>query len=307
MSSKKVPVIYIAFNRPCKTKITFEAVREYQPEYLFIICDGPRHGNSEDDLLVSNVKKVFDVIDWECNVQLNYSLENMGCKKRVASGISWAFEFVDRAIIIEDDCLVSGEFFNFCELALNYYQNRKDVMTVSGSNFIEDLTNGKPYLTKFNHIWGWATWKRAWDLYEMNMNSWPNWKRSSKWRDLWQSYGMRKYWQKVFDSCYENKIDTWDLQLTAAIWKNCGYSINSGSNLVSNIGFDMEATHTKEINYLYSNKKINLYNIKNDFINTKINDNKIEELIFQRCYLEGRQIGNNFFTYYIYKILNKLC
>ena len=162
----KVAVIYIVYNRPNLTKITFKAIQKYKPKKLFIVCDGPK--NVFDKTKVEAVQKLVNNIDWKCDVYKNYSKINLGCKKRVVSGINWAFNFIDCAIILEDDCLASGSFFKFCETALRVFYNKNEVMHISGSHLLDKKMN--PFFSKYPYIWGWATWKRAWKNYSIDVN-----------------------------------------------------------------------------------------------------------------------------------------
>jgi hypothetical protein len=130
----KSPVAFIFFNRPDLTEKVFNRIRKAQPQELFLIADGPRINNSEDERKCFEARKIVDQIDWECEVCRNYSDQNLGCGVRPATGISWVFEHVDRAIILEDDCLPHPSFFNFCDELLERYKYDQRVMQISGTN-----------------------------------------------------------------------------------------------------------------------------------------------------------------------------
>jgi hypothetical protein len=242
----KVPVAYIVFNRPRHTRETFAAIREQRPAKLFIIADGPRPNYPTDADRCREVRQIVENIDWPCEVFRNYSDINLGCKKRVISGLDWVFEIVERAIIIEDDVLPHQDFYKYCEELLEYYKDEDRVMTITGDNFQNGCRRGTAayYFSKYNHIWGWATWRRAWQKNDPSLSFWPEWKNSKSWRTHARCRKERNYWSKIFDQMYRNEIDTWDYPWTASVWYHGGLTATPNVNLVSNIGFGPDGTHT---------------------------------------------------------------
>lgn len=298
----KVAVIYIVYNRPNLTKITFKAIQKYKPKKLFIVCDGPK--NVFDKTKVEAVQKLVNNIDWKCDVYKNYSKINLGCKKRVVSGINWAFNFIDCAIILEDDCLASGSFFKFCETALRVFYNKNEVMHISGSHLLDKNMN--PFFSKYPYIWGWATWKRAWKNYSIDVNFFKNSNKTSFLKKKELSISEKYFWEEGIKQSKKKNFNNWDTQWVAAIWNNYGVSLNPGMNLVSNIGFGKNATHTKETNSFFSNMPLSKANInfkkmisEREIIKENTN---IDEKIFKISFYNDKILAYNYFSYVFLKL-----
>ena len=241
-----VPIAFIVFNRPEIAAQTFEQIRHVRPKHLCIISDGPRDHVDGEAERVEQSRAVAESCDWPCEVQRIYSDMNLGCGKRVSSGISEVFRNHEQAIIVEDDCLVEDSFFDYCSTLLNRYASDTRIMAISGDNFHQGKTYGDSsyYFSKYPHCWGWATWRRAWQHYDAALKNWPSY-RSSQDLAVWSdSYLELDYWIRNFDAVYEERIDTWDFTWTLACWMQNGLTALPNVNLVSNLGFGPEATHT---------------------------------------------------------------
>jgi hypothetical protein len=248
MFQLKTPVAFLIFNRTDTTQRVFDAIRQAKPPKLLVVADGPRIDRFGEEKECIAVREIVEQVDWDCTVYKNYSDINLGCKLRVSSGLDWIFQQVEEAIIIEDDCLPHLSFFKFCEELLEYYRNDTRVMAISGNNFQfgHTRTIESYYFSRYNHCWGWASWQRAWQYYDVNIKWWPT-ARDHKWLEnfLVDKQSIH-YWTKIFQSVYEDKIDTWDYQWTLACWLQHGLSILPEVNLVSNIGFSHQGSHTTE-------------------------------------------------------------
>lgn len=237
------PIVFLIFRRPDLTSRVFQIIRQVQPKTLLVVADGPR--SSSETELCRQARAVTERIDWDCKVLRNYSDVNMGCRMRVSSGLDWAFEHVEEAIILEDDCLPCPSFFEFCQELLKEYKHDERVMHIGGNNFccsIEKL-NYSYYFSMYPHVWGWASWRRAWELYDVNMKSWPefiNQHNLSNWFSSAEVERRKDIWQSV----YKGEIDTWDYQWLFTILSQNGLAILPKNNLISNIGFREDATHT---------------------------------------------------------------
>lgn len=243
------PVTFIIFNRPDVTALSFQAIAKAKPKRLLIVADGPRpHVIGERDKCLKT-RAVVEKIDWDCEVIREYSETNLGCKKRVSSGLDKAFSIYDETIVVEDDCLPNESFFSFCHEMLERYRVNMEVMLISGNNFHPSVQTGSSYLfSHFPHIWGWATWKRVWKDYDVSMKDWPELKGQGFPLEIIKTRTLFRKWVRTFDRTFAGEIDTWDHQLTFAIWKKDGLCISPMRNLVKNIGFGPEATHTKALN-----------------------------------------------------------
>jgi hypothetical protein len=156
------------------------------------------------------------------------------------------FELVPEAIILEDDCLPDPTFFRFCQEMLEKYRDDERIGMISGDNFQLGRRRGDAsyYFSRYSHIWGWASWRRAWRHYDVNANVWPE-MRDHNWLDeITESSSERKFWTKIFQAVFDQKIDTWDYQWVLASWSQGMLSVIPNVNLISNIGFGTDATHT---------------------------------------------------------------
>ncbi|MFY9136475.1 glycosyltransferase family 2 protein [Zwartia sp.] len=240
------PIAFIIFNRPRHTRQSFEAIRAQRPSKLLIIADGPRPGHPTDFDRCRETREVVANIDWPCEVLRHYSDDNMGCKLRVSSGLDWVFSQVERAIILEDDCIPHEDFFSYCDALLDRYENDSRVWVITGNNFQHGKKQGDAsyYFSKFNHCWGWATWRRAWKHYRVDIPFWPEWGSTADWRRKLPDPVERTVWSGLLDRVKRGEIDTWDYQWTACVWYHGGLTATPNVNLVTNIGFGPDATHT---------------------------------------------------------------
>jgi hypothetical protein len=243
-----VPIVFIIFNRPDLALRTFIEIAKIKPYKLLVIGDGPRLNVAGEEAKVLEARAILERVDWECEVLSNFSKDNLGCRSRVASGLDWVFGLVDEAIILEDDCLPSPSFFLFCKEMLQKYRYHFEIGMISGSNFQRGNCrgNGDYYFSKYMHIWGWATWSNRWrDFYDIDMNAWPAFKDSKDFLNIASSESNKRYWRRIFEKVYQGKINTWDYQWLFTNWLHKRLSIIPNQNLISNIGFGDDATHTK--------------------------------------------------------------
>ena len=243
------PVAFLIFNRPDTTQAVFEEIRRARPPKLLVVADGPRSDRPGEADKCRVVRAIIEHVDWPCEVLKNYSDANLGCKVRVSSGLDWLFQQVEEAIILEDDCLPHPSFFRFCEELLEKYRHDDRIGIISGDNFQfgRRRTQDSYYFSRYTHIWGWASWRRTWQTYDVEMKQWPTVKREGWLLDILQDKKSVKYWSDIFDAVLNNRIDTWDYQLNFASWMNARLNIMPNSNLISNIGFGSDASRTTGI------------------------------------------------------------
>jgi hypothetical protein len=243
-------VLFLVFNRPDNTARVFEAIRKAHPPRLYVAADGPRRNREGEDEKVDRVREIATRVDWSCDVKTLFREENLGCKYAVSGGISWFFEHEEQGIIVEDDCLPHPDFFSFCESLLDRYANDERVWVITGDNFQNGIQRGAAsyYFSRYNHVWGWASWRRAWQMADMDIRFWPDWKHSANWKSFWLDRHVRRYWENIFDRMHRAEIDTWDYPWTASVWYHGGLTATPNVNLVSNIGFGPDSTHTGSAN-----------------------------------------------------------
>jgi len=241
-------VALFIFNRPDLTARVFESIRAAKPRHLLVIADGPRRSHPEEERLCKEARAIASTPDWPCELVLNFSDENLGCKRRLSSGLDWVFQSFPEAIILEDDCVPSASFFRFCSELLDHYRNDTRIMHISGDNFQDGRKRGTSsyYFSKYPHTWGWATWKRAWAYYDVTMASWPAANRDNWLRSILDDPREADYWGGIFENLHAGQINTWDYQWVYACWRQGGLSILPNENLVTNIGAGPDATHLKE-------------------------------------------------------------
>ena len=243
----RTPVAYVVFNRPRHTHETFAAIRAYRPSQLFIIADGPRSSHPADIERCREVRNIVSEIDWPCEVQCNLSDENLGCARRIAGGLDWVFSIVDRAIILEDDCLASREFFSFCDSLLEHYCDNESVWAISGNSHQPHYRrgDGSYFFSKYPDIWGWATWRRAWQHYRHDLPFLNEWLKSRRWREDFPTGSEQRHFRRIFSEALSGIVDSWGYRWIGCLIYGGGLSATPNANLVRNIGFDLEATHTK--------------------------------------------------------------
>lgn len=228
------------FNRPDTTAKVFETIRSARPPRLYVAADGPRSGRGGEEERCAQVRRITENVDWPCEVRRLYRAENLGCKKAVSSAITWFFEHEEEGIILEDDCLPDPSFFPYCGAMLERYRNDEKILMIAGSDCSRRKRAGGPsyYLATYFPIWGWATWRRAWQHYDMTMSAWPEFKRRRGVRKAVRDPLMARWFERCFDSTHRGEIDTWDYQWTFTGLLNGRLSVCPCGNLISNIGYE---------------------------------------------------------------------
>lgn len=247
MPNPNAPIVYIVFNRPRHTQETFAAIRKQKPSTLFVVADGPRETHPEDRERCGEVRSIVEAVDWPCTVFRNYSEVNLGCKRRVSTGLDWVFLHVDRAVILEDDCVASPEFFMFCDALLEYYKHNEAIWVVNGNSYQPEHRRGDGtyYFSKYPDCWGWATWRRAWNRYQGDLPFLDDWIRSPRWASSFPLEAERRYWRSIFRRAKNGTIDTWDYPWLACMNFGGGMAATPNANLVKNIGVGVDGSHTK--------------------------------------------------------------
>ncbi|TSD65877.1 nucleotide-diphospho-sugar transferase [Inquilinus sp. KBS0705] len=266
------PVLLLMFNRPDTTMLVFERIKNVQPKYLYIAADGPRKNNTKDAELCKQCREITTLINWDCELKTLFRDENLGCGKAVSESINWFFENVDEGIILEDDCLPNDSFFSYCETLLSKYREVAKVMMICGTSYQPKPLNSETYyFSKYAHVWGWATWKRAWQGYNLKLEGESELTIKDVINYNFSNTRERSVWKYNLGIVIDG-LDTWDYQLMYWIWKNNGLCIIPWKNMVSNIGFDDNATHTFDAKSIQS--KMAQYEITNITHPQKISCNK---------------------------------
>lgn len=250
----RTPVALLIFKRPDTTRKVLDVIRQVKPRKLLVIADGPRPDREGEAELCEATRAVIDTVDWDCEVLKNYSEQNLGCKYRPSSGISWVFEQVEEAIILEDDCLPNISFFRFCDELLERYRYDDRVFQISGSNYgcnrqLNSAAFEYSYVFSRNLLcWGWASWRRAWKHFDVDMRLWPKVRDQRLLDDILGDPHAVQNWEKTFQFVYDKNLDCWDFQWIFSCWLQNGLSILPSVNLISNIGDGEGATHDMSAN-----------------------------------------------------------
>jgi hypothetical protein len=241
------PVAFFIFNRPEVTARVFSVIAQARPRRLLIAADGPR--SPEEAEKCAAARAVVERVDWDCEVSRDYSEKNLGCAVRVSTAIAWTLSQAEEAIFIEDDTLPDPSFLAFAERLLERYRHDERVMHISGDNFQAGQRRGpySYYFSRYAHGWGWATWRRAWKHYDFKMTSWPEFRDRGLLKAIVAHPEEQAHWTQVFDREHRNPT-SWDYQWYYAMWSQNGLSALPQVNLVTNIGYGPEATHTREQN-----------------------------------------------------------
>lgn len=250
----ETPILLCMFNRPGLTERVLERIATARPKTLLVISDGPRVGRADDDAKVEQCRALLNKVDWDCNILHDFAETNLGCRRRMATGVTWAFEQVERVIVLEDDCLPDPHFFSFCDEMLERYADDPRVGMICGDQFLAaPPCQESAYFSKYAFIWGWASWRRAWRNYDLAMPNWSR-RRSTPWLEQrCLAPGESRYWEDIFDRQAEGLIDTWDYSWMFNCWDQNLATIHPARNLVTNIGFGPDATHTTDASAALAN------------------------------------------------------
>ena len=242
--NKKIPVLFLIFNREEITLKAFASIKEYRPDKLYIAADGPRaNKQNEAQLCESTRRSVLEAVDWECEIKTLFRDKNLGCTMAVASGIDWFFANEEYGIIVEDDCFIHPDFYSLCEILLPHYKDEEKVMLITAQNHTPDLKHANQLVfTNVAYIWGWASWRRAWEKMDMNMTQWSQ----TKFRDLVKNFGflygcyMLVYWYRDHKN---PKHGSWDTRWSFSVFCNHGICVSPNVCLSNNLGIEEGGAH----------------------------------------------------------------
>jgi hypothetical protein len=232
----ETPVVLVIFNRPDFTEVVFRAIAQARPKRLFVIADGPR--TSQEAVLCAETRAVIKV-DWPCDLTMDVSEVNLGCRYRCASGFDMVFAQTETAIILEDDCVPDATFFPFCEEMLDRYRDDERVMSITGSNYLGRWTRGwrRPsyHFSYFGSPWGWASWRRAWKHYDVTMQAWGHPTTKARIRDVLGDDETYQFQARRFDLVHADR-HAWDVAWQLTKMLDAGLTVIPAVNLIRNIG-----------------------------------------------------------------------
>ena len=247
--SNDTPVLLLLYNRPSHTQKLFDVLAEVRPRILYIACDGPRPFVPSDSELVRTVRQIASSVSWKCDIKYRFLPNNLGMMKSVYSSISWFFDNVEAGIILEDDCIPSASFFEFCHIMLERYRDNKSVFSISGRNHLGQYNPDSQYIFSTGSIWGWATWRRAWcqfDLTSVHLKS----KAELSSDLLWLKNLAPNKYSEVINGVLrsaDGTSPTWDYPWAYVRLAHQSLNVVSSLNLVRNIGTGKSATNTSTL------------------------------------------------------------
>lgn len=242
------PVVVIGFNRPQTTARILRRLSGVRPRLIYAICDGARSHVPGESAAVCEVRRLFDRLPWSCTVERDFSSINLGCRERIVSGLWKVFDRSEKAIILEDDCLPSPTFFPFCEELLARYEHDNRVGSICGMthDVLSPPINSSYRFSRYCFVWGWATWRRAWQRYDVAMEPVADGSLDVILRRVFSNPRARLYWKIILKRCYEERINTWDYQWALSCWKHNMIHVTPSVSLVENIGIGADSTHTRK-------------------------------------------------------------
>lgn len=242
------PILLLFWRRPHTLRQVIDSIRSVAPTRLYLACDGPNLNRvGEAEKVAATRAIISNEIDWSCHIEYLYSDVNQGCRLGVSRAITWFFESVDEGIILEDDCVPHPDFFLYCETLLKRFRFDTRVWCISGNNFQAGhwRGDGDYYFSRYNHCWGWASWRRCWLHYDDDLTQWPALRDSGLLKTIFEDDLERKYWSQIWQKLYsEGQPDSWAYRWTFTCLVNGGLTALPNRNLVSNVGFGADATHT---------------------------------------------------------------
>lgn len=253
-NSVESPVLFLTYRRFETATQVFSAIRSARPSKLYFASNAASTNDDESVQSVNLVRGLLAEVDWPCEVKTLLRERHLDVKESISSAIDWFFEHEEEGIILEDDCLPHPEFFKFCDRLLDDYRDDRRVASIGGVTLGgQGAVSGASYrFSDYPRVWGWATWRRTWLDYDVDMSFWPQWKKSESWGNRFRTKRERQYWTRQFDATFDGAIATWDYQLVASMWAHRQLAIAPNVNLVSNIGFGEEATFTKNPTNVYA-------------------------------------------------------
>lgn len=248
-------VLFIIFNRPDTAIRVFEQIRLAQPQRLYVTADGPRKSSPHDEELCQQTREIVNKIDWDCEIKTRFNKDNKGCRNNVSTAIDWFFDNETEGIILEDDCLPANSFFKFCDTMLEKYRFDTRIRHITGCNlqFGKRWGNASYYFSNRTHVWGWASWKRVWDEYDLNLVKYDCNQVTDAMKNIYDDDLVAEAWAHIFREVKAGRINSWAYPLDFVNFFNNGLVIIPNQNLIANIGFNADATNTFDKSSIYAN------------------------------------------------------
>jgi len=262
MQSLRIPVLLITYKRLDTTLKVLESIAEVQPQNLYIASNAPNPLKENDTEKVMQVRAMLEKkITWPCHVEKLYRTEHLSAKHSIWTAIKWFFENEEKGIVLEDDVFADKSFYYYCEELLDKYRNDQRIRFINGCNFGYKGLDEKSYgFTRFMNMWGWASWRRSINIVDSDMNAWKDLPDKNKFLESVieeQSPNTKKifveYFRPLFDDITSLKIESWDYPCIFSNFLTNTFCIYPSRNLIKNLGFNNDGTHTNFDSYFISN------------------------------------------------------
>lgn len=277
----QTPLLFLIFNRPEISVRVFKAIRDVRPTTLYIAADGPRSDRTAERKLCEETRQlVLDLIDWPCQVKTLFRAENLGCQQAISEAISWFFSHEEKGIILEDDCLPGQEFFCFCEIMLEKYQDHPEVGMINGVSYFfgQDYSAPSYFFSTYFSIWGWATWRNKWALYQNKLEGWENNRKPTWLTSILKDKNLIYFFTLLFDKMSEGHVDTWDINWVYTLLSHRQLAVTPNKNLISNIG--LSGTHSGVHNSRLLNRLLEKFDCSQllEFSTTVVQDVRLDTI-----------------------------
>lgn len=254
MARLETPVVFFIWRRPELTRRVFARIAATRPKCLIIVADGAIDGDADTERRCAAARDVVERIDWACEVHRDYASQHLGLRTRLETGLDFAFSIANSAIIIEDDCLPEQTFFHYAQDLLRFYEDDEQIGCISGYKPPDISIQGSSYaFTRYPLIWGWATWRRVWMAHDRAMHSWPQAKQNNLMLSIMRSANAADFWTAWFDQQYSERPNLYAVRFMYSCFASNLYSIVPSVNLISNLGYGIDATHTVELDSPHAN------------------------------------------------------
>lgn len=244
--SMKSPVLVLLFNRDRVAQV-LEPIRKYRPEKIYLSADGPRSERAAEAARIAEIRREWRrQIDWPCMVRVRFSAFNEGCRAGVSRGIDWFFTHEESGIIIEEDCRVADSFLPFATELLTRYRDDQRITSITAQNEQCGCRRGGEsyYFSEIAHCWGWASWRRAWTRYREIEARLPQILEDGRVFRSSSYPQARTSWGRWCGRVLDGDLDSWAIIWSIANLAHHGLSVIPNVNMVQNLGFDADATHT---------------------------------------------------------------
>lgn len=242
------PIVFFVYNRPRHTRTVVEALQKNElanQSDLFVYSDGPKTSDVQD--AVNEVRSYIHSITGFKSVTLIERDSNFGCAQSIVNGVTEIIEKFGQVIVVEDDILTSPYFLKFMNEGLDFYQYNENIACIHGYVYPVNVRLPETFFIRGTDNWGWATWKRGWDLYEPDCEKLLKELYAKGLTHAFDFDGSYDYTQ-VLKNQIDGKLDAWDIRWYAAAFLQGKLTLYPGRSLVQNIGIDGSGTHCGSTN-----------------------------------------------------------